>query len=70
MSEINDPMKGLTPDHAARAHSFVARTLLHELEAQAGGKFTGDQVLAAAQVHATLAVAAAMLATVRSDGGS
>jgi hypothetical protein len=67
MGDINDSMAGLTPTQTAHAHSLVARSLLHELEKQSGGKFTGDQVLAAAQVHATLAVAAAMAAR-SSDG--
>lgn len=55
-----DPLRNLTPGQRARSHVLVARKLLDELEGFTGSKFTVDQVLAAAQIHALLAIANAI----------
>ena len=63
MGDVTDPMAGLTPAQAARAHVQVARELVIATERHTGGKWTTDQGVALAQVQATLAVASALLAT-------
>lgn len=49
----------MTPLEAARFHRTMAFNLLEQLECQADGKYTADQIIAIAQIHATLAAAAA-----------
>lgn len=64
---MGDPLQTMTPAQIARGHAAIARKILDDLEGYVGGRLTYDQALVAAQVHATLAVAAA-LEERRTDG--
>lgn len=61
MSAVDDdPLKDQTPGQRVRTHVLVARTLLSNLDTKVSSMWTVDQILAAAQIHALLAIATAL----------
>jgi hypothetical protein len=56
----NDPLKDQTPGQRVRTHIQVVRTLLSDLDEKVSSRWTVDQIMAAAQIHALLAIATAL----------
>lgn len=52
--------RDLTHGQRVRTHVYMARTLLNDLDGFVRSRWTADQILAAAQVHALLAIATAL----------
>ena len=55
-----DPLKQLTPGQRVRTHIIMTYKLLEDLESKTSSRWTGDQIIAVAQIHALLAIAAAL----------